>query len=82
MYTFCPNDHAKNEVVMTNAQFEEYRAAVGDPAASRHIQNILPDKDGFTPEQREYLITGYCHDCQEAIFGADDEDEDTEGENQ
>lgn len=66
VYTFCPNDHAKNEVVMTNAQFAEYKRAVDDPARARHVRDIFPD---FTPEQREYLMSGLCHDCQEDVFG-------------
>lgn len=66
VYTFCPNDHAKNEVVMTNAQFAEYERAVENPASARHVQDIFP---GFTPEQREFLVTGLCHECQEMVFG-------------
>ena len=80
--TFCPNDHKRNEVVMTVDQFKEYREAASNPRSARHIQDILPDKEGFTPEQREYLITGLCHDCQEEVFASPFEDEEDEDENE
>ena len=63
--TFCPNDGTANEVVMTNAQFDEYERAVENPARARHVQDIFP---GFTPEQREFLMTGLCHECQKRVF--------------
>lgn len=66
VFTFCPNDWGMNEVVMTNSQFCEYERAVENPRKARKIQDIFPD---FTPEQREFLMTGYCHECQERIFG-------------
>ena len=64
--TRCPNGCGENVVVMTNSQFCEYERAVEDPAHARKIQDIFPD---FTPEQREFLMTGLCHDCQEMVFG-------------
>jgi len=65
VFTFCPNDCGRNEVVMSNSQFAEYERAVEDPAHARKVQDIFPD---FTPEQREFLMTGLCHDCQEILF--------------
>lgn len=32
----------------------------------RPIQEIVPD---FNPTEREFLISGYCPDCQEMLFG-------------
>ena len=33
---------------------------------NRPIQDIVPD---FNPTEREFLISGYCPDCQELLFG-------------
>ena len=73
VFTFCPNDWGRNEVVMTNSQFCEYERAVEDPAHARRVQEIFPD---LTPEQREFLMSGLCHDCQEDVFGCPDEKKD------
>lgn len=35
------------------------------------IQNAMPD---LTPTEREQLISKLCPDCQDKIFGAEDED--------
>ena len=68
VFTYCPNGCGENKIVMTNAQFAEYERKIEDPAHARKIQDIFPDPD-FTPEQREFLMTGLCHDCQEMVFG-------------
>ena len=72
VFTFCPNEGTTNKVVMTNSQFCEYERAVEDPAHARKVQEIFPD---LTSEQREYLMAGLCHDCQEDVFGRPDEEE-------
>lgn len=37
------------------------------------IQNAFPEVNATI---REHLLTGYCEDCQEKLFGEDDEPED------
>jgi len=69
VFTSCPNGCGENVVVMTNAQFAEYERAVENPMEARKVQDIFPDPD-FTPEQREFLMSGFCSECQERIFGA------------
>ena len=77
VFTFCPNDWGMNEVVMTNSQFFEYERAVEDPVHARRIQDIFPD---FTPEQREFLMSGLCHECQGLVFATPPGDEEEEEE--
>jgi hypothetical protein len=33
------------------------------------IQNAFPT---LTPTEREYMLTGYCADCQKKLFGDDE----------
>lgn len=35
------------------------------------IQNAFPT---LTPTERECMITGYCADCQEKLFGAEEDE--------
>lgn len=79
--TRCPNDGNENIVTMSRDRYEEYSRAVEDPMHARKIQEIFPDTE-YTAEQREYILSGYCHDCQERIFGRpwDEEDEPEESD--
>lgn len=33
------------------------------------IQNIFPN---LSPDEREFIMTGYCDSCQEKIFGEEE----------
>lgn len=35
------------------------------------IQNLLPD---LNPDEREFLVSGYCPKCQKLLFGCCDTD--------
>jgi hypothetical protein len=45
------------------------------------IQNILPD---LTPNEREFIKTGYCDKCQDILFAShwDDDDDDEEDDDE
>lgn len=45
---------------------------VAEWQAGELVQKALP---GLNATQRETLISGLCEDCQEGLFGADDDEE-------
>lgn len=63
-YQKCPLCREEHGVLLSSDQLERYenRYLLG----REHIQDVLPEL-GIV--EREFLITGYCHKCQELIFG-------------
>lgn len=60
----CPMCQKEHELTLTEeelAMYELYMTGVGN------IQMLLPDLGAV---EREFLITGYCHECQSLLFGS------------
>lgn len=59
----CPMCDAISELTLTDEQAER---AEKHFMGQGHIQVLLPELNAF---EREFLITGYCVECQSRIFG-------------
>lgn len=58
----CPFCGNVSRITLKGEEIQEYHKYLG----GEYIQNCFP---GFTPQEREFFITGYCLKCQEFIFG-------------
>ena len=76
---YCPECGRENRVKVSDNEM----AKLTDPECMELIQNILPH---HSREDRETIITGYCVECWNKMFGLplghpawdDDEEEDEE----
>jgi hypothetical protein len=66
VYTRCPECGRTNCLEVTPQQLSELEFAAEHPSEGKLIQNILTD---HSSSEREYLLSGYCNDCWNKIFG-------------
>jgi len=59
----CPMCKDHTTMLLTNSQSAKYSLHL---QRKDLIQNLLPE---LNPSEREFLISGYCHTCQEMLFG-------------
>ena len=59
----CPFCGKVNEITVPTDDFIDWQCG-------ELIQNAMPY---LTPENREFLISGMCRECQDKIFGGDEE---------
>lgn len=56
----CPSCHIATRISVDGSKYNKYIST------NRLITDIFPELSVF---EREFLMTGYCVDCQEKIFG-------------
>lgn len=61
----CPMCGQKTYLRMTEEEENQWRKYV---CFSGHIQDRFPDMD---VQKREFIKSGYCPDCQKALFGTE-----------
>lgn len=59
-HRFCPMCGAEHRMEVDANSLREYERGNG------FAQDLLPD---LNPVEREFLITGYCPECQRRLFG-------------
>lgn len=61
-YRTCPMCMRKAHITVDPARLKKFQNKAG------LIQEIFPDLDAY---ERKFILSGYCPECQEILFGAD-----------
>lgn len=58
--TVCPFCGKKQQLVLEHRKGAEYKLGKVAYESGYHIQNAFPS---FTPDEREFILTGICPEC-------------------